>query len=285
MEPEEQVDQFNTEIAEQVEQITETVTQVEEGLQNDRELEEEIRQLNQNYQDLSRKRITFMTEKEGFTPTKPVRPLRQPSRKDHEGKRGLDALEPDLLEHKQHLDQKKDVRLMEAEHLYRRYRQEKGLEPVEQELDIPSALEELRGLKEGKEQKIHALRDYLKDLRQIDEGEKTLEETPYHLPEDDEIINDQIDRTAEKIYENWEKIKQKQETIEEAFKQLEQERDELEPIEVGIKYGLRPVESTYNGVERDINEIARDWDTLADTFIEHLPDHYDQRINDKTARV
>ncbi|PSH00818.1 MAG: hypothetical protein BRC30_01525 [Nanohaloarchaea archaeon SW_7_46_7] len=60
MEPEEQINQFNKEAAEHVEQLTETITQVEQGLQNDRELEEEIEQLHRNYRDLSKKRVRFI---------------------------------------------------------------------------------------------------------------------------------------------------------------------------------------------------------------------------------
>mgnify|MGYP007025116562 FL=1 len=75
MEPEEQVNQFNTEVAEQVQQITQTLTQVEKGLQHEKDLEQEIDRLNHDYRDLSRKRINFITEKEGFTATKPLRPL------------------------------------------------------------------------------------------------------------------------------------------------------------------------------------------------------------------
>lgn len=283
MEPEEQINQFNTETAQQVQNITETITKIEKGLQKEGELEEEIRQLHKNYRDLSRKRVTFVTEKEGFSPIKPVKPLKEPSRKDYEGKRGLDALEPDLIEHKQYLDQEKEIHLNEAEDLYQRYRKQKGLEPLEEELDIPTELEELRSLKQGKEQNIHALRGYLEDLREIEKGEKTIEETSYSLPEDSEFIDDQIDRTAEKIYENWDKIKEKQETIEEAFRKLEEERDQLNPIDIRVKYGLRPVESTYNGVQRDINEIEKEWNTLAETFIDHLPEQYDQRITQETA--
>ncbi|AOV94326.1 hypothetical protein AQV86_00170 [Nanohaloarchaea archaeon SG9] len=281
MEPEEQIDQFNKEAAEHVEQLTETITQVEQSLQDDREPEEEIEQLHRDYRDLSKKRVYFKAENTNFRKT--LRPLENPTKKNYGENRGLEAHKPDLLDHKKHLDTEKNTAMKEAEHLYQRYRQEKGLKPVKHELDIPATLEELEGLREGKELKIHAMRDYLEDLRKIENGEKTVEETEYHLPDNSELIDQQIQTTAQKIYQEWETIKQKQETVKQAFQQLKQEKDELKPLEIGIKYGLRPVESTYEGVERDIDDITSQWNSLAQSFTQHLPETYEQRINRKAS--
>lgn len=285
MNPEEQVNQFNTEISKQIQETTETITKVKQGLEQDEEIQEEIRQLHQNYTDLSKKRIYFTAEREEFSPTQTVKPLKQPSWKDHEGKRGLEASEPDLIEHKKHLDKRKENKLRETEELYRDYRQGKNMGPVEDGLDITSSLEEVEGLKQEKQQEINALRNYLRDLRKIQKGEKTVDETPYKLPETEEIINDQIERTSEKIYNNWESIKQKQENIEEAFQNLEKEKEKLDAIEIGVKYGIRPVESTYEGLKREINEQSRNWDSLAKSLIDHLPEQYNQRITEKKLRV
>lgn len=281
LDPEELVDQFNAELGEQQEELLQTVIEVEERLDQGLDPENAVEELHQEYRELSKKRIEFMAESDDFTPTKPVKPLRQPKRKDYDGKRGLDALEPDLLEHKQELDKKKDMTLKRAEHTYRRYREEKGLESVEHVLDIPSAINELEGLKEGKKHDIYAVRNYLKDLQKIKQGEKQPEESEYAVPENRELIEDQIDAASQQIYESWETIKSREEEVEEALQQMKKEKEEKPAIDITLRYGIRPVNSSIEGRENHIREIGRNWDLLGDSVKRDLPEGYERRITDK----
>lgn len=276
-----QVNQFNSEIKEYIAQITETITRVETELEKGFLPDEKIEKLNDNYRDLSKKSVQFIPESEDFRLTKPLKALRQPTRKDHEGKRGLKASEPDLLEHKQELEKVRDVKLREAEKLYQRYREEKGLEKIEPEIHIPSALDELDELKESKAETIHFHRDYLKDLRKIKNGEKDIEEIDYLIPENEELIQDQIEVSSERIYENWERIKKMEENVEKAFNQLRQEINQKPGIEIGIKYGLRPVESSVEGRSNQMNAISKYWNRLGNSVKKDLPEEYSQMITER----
>lgn len=263
--PEEQVDQFNTELGEQREELLETVIEVEERLEQGINPEKAVEELHEEYRELSKKRVQFMAESDDFRPTKPVKALRQPKRKDYDGSRGLAAMEQELLEHKEKLDEQKEMTLKQAEHTYRKYRQEKGLEPVENVLDIPTAIQELEGLKEGNKQDIYAVRDYLRDLKKVREGEKQPEESDYAVPEDDELVEDQIERASERIYESWEKIKSREERVEQALEQMKEEKDEKPAIDIALRYGIRPVDSSIEGRENYIREISKNWDQLGNS--------------------
>lgn len=279
--PEELVEQFNTELGQQQEELHKTVTELEERLEQGLDPEGAVEKLHTEYRELSKKRIEFMAENDEFTATNPVKPLRQPKRKDYDGKRGLDALEPDLLEHKQELDSNKDDTLKHAEHTYKKYRQEKGLEPIENVLDIPSAINELESLKEDNKNDIFAVRDYLRDLKGIKNGEKQPEDSEYAVPENNELIEEQIDAASQRIYESWEEIKSREEEVEEALQQMKREIDQQPAIDIALKYGIRPLETSVDGREQALTRLGRNWDQLGRTVKRDLPEKYSQRIDSR----
>lgn len=276
MEVEEQVNQFNSENGQAQEELLETISQIEQRLEEDRDVEDEVEQLHEEYRTLSRKRINFIPETEDFTPTKPVKALRQPKRKDYEGKRQLSALEPDLLDHKDFLDNRKTDVMEQAEQVYQRYRRQTGMEPVEQVMDIPAEMDELDELQDEYAEEISTLRNYLHNLKEVKEGETSREETDYHLPESDELIDDQIERTAEAIYQSWRELNRKEDRVKEAFQQMKDEDNE--PIEMAMKYGIRPIDESVNGRENLLQEIDRYWTRLGGSVGRELPEKYSQRM-------
>lgn len=281
MEHEERINLFNSELASEHAQLLETIEQLQTHLDGRNTPEEQIRQLEQDYKDLSRKKITFGPEKESFTPTKPLKSLREPSRKDHDKPRGLDAHEPDLLEHKQYLDGKREKTLRRAEELYQTYRRQKGLEPVQPQTNIPSAIEELERLKENKTEHIHALKDYLNEATKVKSGEKTTEQTEYALPDDQELLEDQINRAADQIYESWQTIEQKQQQINEYLQQIKEQQGQASPIEISIKYGITPLEPSVRKNEYRLDDINTEWQSLKNTVQTELPEKYSRRITQR----
>lgn len=278
LEPEEQVEVYNQELADQQEQLHETVSKIDSLLEQDEDPEEEIDELNNRYRELSKKRTRFMAESEQFAPTKPLKPLKQPERNDYEGSRGLKAHEPDLLDHKQKLDQDKNITMQMAEKAYQRYRKQQGLEPVENMMDIPSVLDELEKLKEAKTSHIYAHRNYLQELKSINEGEKEPEESEYHIPENEQLIEDQIDRASREIYDAWDSIKTREENVQQAIQELRSDMGEKDPIHIGLKYGIRPLESSVEGRQNNILSISRELNRLGRTVKRDLPEEYSQRI-------
>lgn len=276
MEVEEQVNQFNSEISEAAENLSESISQVDARLENDTSVEEQLEQLHEDYRNLSRKRANFIAESSDFTPTKPVKPLKQPGIDDYEGKRQLDALEPDLLSHKEFLDGKKEEIMTEAEQVYQEYRRQSHQDDVEPVMDIPENLQELDELRESKSDEISSLRNYLYNLNQVKNGERDSSETDYFIPEDEALVEQQIDAVAEEIYESWREIKDKEERIEDALNQLKE--DDSPAISTAIKYGVRPVESSVEGSENLLKDIDRYWTRLGERVKTELPEEYSQRI-------
>lgn len=276
MEVEEQVNQFNSETGQAQEELLETISQVEQRLEEDRDAEDEVEQLHEEYRTLSRKRVNFIPETEDFTPTKPVKALRQPKRKDYEGERQLSALEPDLLDHKDFLDDRKTDVMEQAEQVYQRYRRQADMEPVEQVMDIPAEMDKLDELQDEYAEEISSLRNYLHNLKEVKEGEKNREETDYPIPESEELVEDQIERTADNIYQSWREINRKEEQVKEAFQRMKDEDNE--PIEMAVKYGIRPIDESVNGRENMLRDIDRYWTKLGGSVGRELPEKYSQRM-------
>ena len=281
MEHEQRVNQFNSELAFEHAELVQTIEKIQSRLDQGETPEEQIQQLQQDYKDLSRKRITFIPEKESFTTTKPLQALKQPTRKNHDKPRGLDAHEPDLLEHKQYLDGKRQTTLKRAQQLYQTYRQQQGLEPVKPEINIPSAIEELEKLKENKTQHIHALRDYMNEARKVKNGEKRAQQTDQAIPEDQDLLEDQINRAADRIYESLQTIENKQQQINEYVQELKQQQEETSPIEISIKYGITPLEASVRKNEDRLDDISTGWKSLANTVQKDLPEKYSERITQR----
>lgn len=277
MEPEEEIDLFNDDLGKTLERMQQTLYTARRELHGDELQEDTIQQLNEAYRDLSRMRVTFAPEKGSNSYTEPLEPLKQPTRKDHEGERGLEALEPDLLEHKQELQRHKEGAMRAAEQLYQEYRRQEGLEPVERKIDIPSTLEELE--QEGDEANIHVntLKNYLHQLEQVRDGEKTREETDYHVPENQELLQDQIERASREVYSTWQELAKKKQRADEALRELE-ERKHRDPIELSVRYGIRPLERTIHRRQGQLGEIETDLHNLKNTAREHLDDTYQQKI-------
>lgn len=273
---EEEVNQFNAETGQAQEELLETTSQVEQRLEQDINAEEAVEEMHEAYQDLSRKRITFIREQDSFTPTKPVKALRQPKQGDYEGERQLAALEPDLLDHKSFLDERKSEVMEKAEKIYQRYRRQSGLEPVEPVMDIPAELEALDDLQDEYKEEISSLRNYLHHLKEVKEGDKDRENSDYFIPEDEDLVDDQIKRTSEEIYQTWQKIQSKEEKVEEAFQQMKEEDNE--PIEMAVKYGISPVDEKVENRENLLNEVSRYWTRLGSSVSRELPEEYRQRM-------
>lgn len=276
MEPEEIVNQFNQDEADAQEQLLETVNKLEEKLDQDIDAEETFEQLNEEYRELSSLRTTFVGENEESEVDKPVKPLKQPTKDNYDGRRGLEAHEPDFLEHKQFLDGRTDDIMERAEEIYQRYREQSFLEPVEQVMDIPRELEELEEMKEEYEAEIFGLKNYLDNLRKVKNGEKQREEVYSSIPEDEDLVDDQIERTSRRIYESWQELNSKEERIKEAFGQMKEEDNEA--IEMAIKYGMQPANKSVQRRENMLREFDRHWRRVGSTMSRDLPEKYSQRM-------
>lgn len=274
--PGEIVDRFNKELGDKKEQLQETIQKVETRMEEGLEPEKEIENLQEGYRELSKKETTFRPAQENIE--QEISHKAEP--KKNLENTGLIAPRKDLLGHKKHLDNEREQTLEKAEQLYQTYRQEKGLEPVETEIDIPELLDELEEQHEETNRDIRATEEYIRDLRKIKQGELDPEETVYAVPETEELIEEQIDAASRKIYKSWTEMKQKEEKVREALEEAQQQKEEGKNIDTAIKYNIRPIEGSIIWKEKALDEISSRLENIKSNLKDDISPEYAERIED-----
>lgn len=258
----EEINQFNSEISSDLEDLQEAVHSVNLRLENGITPDEAIETLDEKYRNFSKIQRTLEAGDEPEEALKTPEPTGEKPGFEPKDE-GLKASRKKLSDHHQHIVNQIELTLQEAEEVYQKYREQKGLQRIDDKYDLRSMFKDFENGFEALSWDVQIYRNYIRVLKDVKEGERDSSETDFSIPENKNEIDQQISKGKERIYSSIEEIQSKKQEVEEAFQELREDYEaggKAPAIKIGIKYGIKmeKVESYkrwLDGLEEDLKGI------------------------------